>query len=316
MAATNISGAERLPEADYSVAHRSPPPVPLGHHGSTSPRLQSPSSPPPHAPGLQREKSRGRAQQQQDDSVSVSTSEHKRRGSFGVGSFLRRTASGKHIKDTSPGAGGKETEDVPPLPTTRIAQVAHAHQAAAGEEGRTSTSSRKASGEGRSMLRKSSSKAKREQERQAREAERQAHMNRPPPQLNPLPEFGPTDGENRPDSVAIFNNQYHSATPNNYTNSTSPPVPRANNFSRPGAMPASSSPAYAVRGGSAYSGSSPNMTGGGGKVNGSKEYVVDPTERTESMTNRGRMSYASSMAPVNVSSPRRVRRRKDPTPFK
>ncbi|KAH9844710.1 Septin GTPase family [Teratosphaeria destructans] len=33
------------------------------------------------------------------------------------------------------------------------------------------------------------------------------------------------------------------------------------------------------------------------------------------MTHRGRYSYASSTAPVNVNSPRRVRRRKDPTPF-
>ncbi|KAI1176381.1 septin [Nemania sp. FL0916] len=41
---------------------------------------------------------------------------------------------------------------------------------------------------------------------------------------------------------------------------------------------------------------------------------VDPYARTESMTNRGRYSYASS-AMSTVNSPRRVRRRKDPTPF-
>lgn len=41
----------------------------------------------------------------------------------------------------------------------------------------------------------------------------------------------------------------------------------------------------------------------------------DPYARTESMTNRGRYSYASS-AVSTVNSPRRVRRRKDPTPFK
>lgn len=40
----------------------------------------------------------------------------------------------------------------------------------------------------------------------------------------------------------------------------------------------------------------------------------DPYARTESMTNRGRYSYASS-AVSTVNSPRRVRRRKDPTPF-
>jgi hypothetical protein len=41
----------------------------------------------------------------------------------------------------------------------------------------------------------------------------------------------------------------------------------------------------------------------------------DPYPRTESMTNRGRYSYASSQIST-VNSPRRVRRRKDPTPFK
>ena len=41
----------------------------------------------------------------------------------------------------------------------------------------------------------------------------------------------------------------------------------------------------------------------------------DPYARTESMTNRGRYSYASS-AISTINGPRRVRRRKDPTPFK
>ncbi|EPE04537.1 gtp binding protein [Ophiostoma piceae UAMH 11346] len=41
---------------------------------------------------------------------------------------------------------------------------------------------------------------------------------------------------------------------------------------------------------------------------------VDPFARTESMTHRGRYSYASS-AISTINSPRRVRRRKDPTPF-
>src|SRR6266480_3642259 len=44
---------------------------------------------------------------------------------------------------------------------------------------------------------------------------------------------------------------------------------------------------------------------------------VDPYARTESMTHRGRYSYASSaISATGVNSPRRVRRRKDPTPFK
>ena len=41
----------------------------------------------------------------------------------------------------------------------------------------------------------------------------------------------------------------------------------------------------------------------------------DPYARTESMAHRGRYSYASS-AVSTINSPRRVRRRKDPTPFK
>lgn len=43
--------------------------------------------------------------------------------------------------------------------------------------------------------------------------------------------------------------------------------------------------------------------------------AFDPYARTESMTHRGRLSYASS-AMSTLNSPRRVRRRKDPTPFK
>lgn len=51
-------------------------------------------------------------------------------------------------------------------------------------------------------------------------------------------------------------------------------------------------------------------------TNGSRKgELVDPYARTESMTHRGRYSYASS-AVSTINSPRRVRRRKDPTPFK
>lgn len=52
---------------------------------------------------------------------------------------------------------------------------------------------------------------------------------------------------------------------------------------------------------------SPSMTGSISNV--------DPYARTESMTHRGRYSYASS-AVSTVNSPRRVRRRKDPTSYK
>lgn len=50
-------------------------------------------------------------------------------------------------------------------------------------------------------------------------------------------------------------------------------------------------------------------------MNGRQNDWVDPYARTESMTHRGRYSYASS-AVSTINSPRRVRRRKDPTPFK
>ena len=42
---------------------------------------------------------------------------------------------------------------------------------------------------------------------------------------------------------------------------------------------------------------------------------VDPYARTESMTHRSRYSYAQSTSSA-VNSPRRIRRRKDPTPYK
>ncbi|KAG9245358.1 hypothetical protein BJ878DRAFT_22121 [Calycina marina] len=51
-----------------------------------------------------------------------------------------------------------------------------------------------------------------------------------------------------------------------------------------------------------------------GVNNGRTGEFVDPYARTESMTHRGRYSYASS-AVSTINSPRRVRRRKDPTPF-
>lgn len=46
-----------------------------------------------------------------------------------------------------------------------------------------------------------------------------------------------------------------------------------------------------------------------------QERPVDPYARTESMTHRSRYSYAHSTTST-VNSPRRVRRRKDPTPYK
>ena len=56
----------------------------------------------------------------------------------------------------------------------------------------------------------------------------------------------------------------------------------------------------------------PPIPGNHASMNGDQ---VDPYSRTPSMTNRGRYSYASSHVST-INSPRRMRRRKDPTMFK
>ena len=284
--ASGIAGADRLPSGDYSVAHRAPPPIPSIVYSNTST-----SSPPPqllHEAGKPGHVS---------ESASVrSTYSERRRGS--LGSLLRRTSSHNSQLHQKQNSSSSDIPPVPAVPTTRIAQ---AHQAAAASQsGRGSTSSnhnRKISGEGRTMLRKSS-KMKAAAEKERLENERLARATAPPPRLpshNPLPGIGTFGGDNANNNSAnAANNQ-------------------AANFSRPGYdMPpstgfnSSSSPAYATRG--------TPPTSSPGKTNG--EYVGESVERHESMTHRGRYSYASSTVPVNVSSPRRIRRRKDPTPFK
>lgn len=349
-------------DTDFTVPHRTPPPVP---HSPTSPPTATystfpsiPQSPPigqaftadgrvahlpgyrnPHAPASSSQRPQQQQEQppqvqsqsqpqlarvrtasignsgetaaspqhshQQQQSQSQSQQQQggrKRGGSF---SFLKRSASNSSTtsKHSEP-AVYRADSDAPPLPKTRIAQ-ATAEAAARREQNKlrkaSSDTERKSSF---TMLRKSS---KLKKEAQA-EAERQAAaVPRQPPHLPSLPFV--TD-EARPDSVAIFNNAYtHSNAP-----PTGPPRTTAN-FSRPNNAMApssninsSSSPAYATRSGTGSS--SPPA-----RANG--EYVVDPTsDRTESMTNRGRYSYASSVGQANVNSPRRVRRRKDPTPFK
>ena len=125
-----------------------------------------------------------------------------------------------------------------------------------------------------------------ELERQRREA---AAIPKSPPRLPDLyngaapPQLPYSGGEERPDSVAIV-----SGKGGNYQSRQSYEQGRA--YVGMGAVPIPPIP-------------SPN----GG--------WVDPYARTESMTHRGRYSYASS-AVSTINSPRRVRRRKDPTPFK
>jgi len=127
------------------------------------------------------------------------------------------------------------------------------------------------------------------QEEALRKQKEAAMLPKQPPRLpshSPLPQIDNFGGEDaRPDSVAIVSNKI-----GNYST----------NFSRPSGeynMP----PSTAVV---------PPMPGS------SPSYIDhDPYPRTESMAHRGRYSYASS-AVSSVNSPRRVRRRKDPTPFK
>jgi hypothetical protein len=189
------------------------------------------------------------------------------------------------------------TDDVPPVPSVPATRIAQAHQAAAAVSqngGRISTSSnRKTSTEGgRTMLRKSS-KLKAAQEAERLEQERLARQRAPPPRLpthNPLPGIDSFGGDEAQQNRTNFSRPGYNMPSSNYNDS--------------------SSPAYAVRGGQ-VPGSPP-----AGKTNG--EYVDSSSvgERHESMTHRGRYSFASSIAPINMNSPRRIRRRKDPTPFK
>ncbi|QSZ30841.1 hypothetical protein DSL72_000399 [Monilinia vaccinii-corymbosi] len=122
-----------------------------------------------------------------------------------------------------------------------------------------------------------------ERERQQREA---AAIPRSPPRLPDLaaplhfPTFG---GDDRPGSATSGNSGHEIRKP-----STDPKV---RSYTMSARVPVPPIPSGARSGG-----------------------WVDPYARTESMTHRGRYSYASSVVST-INSPRRVRRRKDPTPF-
>ena len=135
--ATSITGAERLPDADYTVSHRTPP-VPSRH--------PYPSAPAPNSPPLPLNDTRST---HASEAGSV-RSEQRRRGSF---SFLRRSSS--HNKASQE---FRDSSEVPPVPTVPATRIAQAQQQATAQNGlqTSSNSSRKISGEGRTMLRKSS----------------------------------------------------------------------------------------------------------------------------------------------------------------
>ncbi|TGO81147.1 hypothetical protein BPOR_1320g00010 [Botrytis porri] len=124
-----------------------------------------------------------------------------------------------------------------------------------------------------------------ERERLLREA---AAIPRSPPRLPDLavpthfPSFG---GEERPGSATSGNSAQGARS------ASMDPQARSYTMSSTLSVPAPPAPSGARNGG-----------------------WVDPYARSESMTHRGRYSYASS-AVSTINSPRRVRRRKDPTPF-
>lgn len=119
------------------------------------------------------------------------------------------------------------------------------------------------------------------------ERHRQAAISRTPPKL---PDFY------RPSDQLPLSNSIPSDLRTEAGSVVSDDRPQGNHSSRP-----SIEPNYGV----ASSVPIPPIPNGG----------FDPYARTESMTHRGRYSYASS-AVSTINSPRRVRRRKDPTPFK
>lgn len=145
------------------------------------------------------------------------------------------------------------------------------------------------------LLRRSKSGELKGKKAQAKEQElqrqRDASIPKSPPRLPvlyngaPAPELQTFGGDSlRPDSVAIVSGRAHTA--DNQSVLSRPSYD-------PGARSAINVPVPPVPNGA----------------------WVDPYARTESMTHRGRYSYASS-AVSTVNNPRRVRRRKDPTPFK
>lgn len=155
---------------------------------------------------------------------------------------------------------------------------------------------------GRTMLRKHKV---RDQEEFLRRQQRA--VSQEPPQLPsppPLPVLGTFGGENyRPDSIAIISGKGYLPTNNFSRPNLSPmssidsnPHVGPNGQSMASVQRQSSSPAYAIRSGH------------------NKGEYSDQYPRSGSMTNRGRESYTSLALGHN--SPRKVRRRKDPTPFK
>ena len=289
---------ERFPEHEYLQPHRPPPPVPYYPYSNAIPQQANDS-----------------CNASETGSLNVRT-QRRRGGSFGklfrfnssdAKSQLQlqqHIQSGRNERARSlsqsqqiyPSNGSREGHFVlTAAPTGKTDQEPLAEATAGTARKRAFSASRTVLVDGRKMLRKVSSRMRSKGEEERLEQERKARNATPPslPVHNPLPSIDNFSGANT------------------YTTSTSPS--KITNFSRLGTtMPSSninssSSPLYAVR---------PGQTSSPAEWRTNGEYVTDTMSRTESITNRGRSSYASSIVGNNVSSPRRIRRRKDPTPFK
>jgi len=351
--ATGISGAGRLRDSvDYSLSHRPAPAIPTVAYTNTSPKkapeigdrpLQSP--PQKFEQQLQRAKSRDH-EGRRERPVS-----RTRKNSFG--GLLRRSSS--HTRSDYPPLPQASSAYVyaqaqPHSPSSPEQSPTHFDfgstatiTSAVTSPGRQSRStygegvgvaqertgifrskSRDSSKRKPSMLRKGS-RARQQQQAELERQQREAQLlpKQPPrlPSHNPLPGIAPFDNHEDPrDSVAFFSQGAYTSprSPPNVPSQapySGPPMPQAANFSRPGniSMPSykdnSSSPAYALRGASTSASPPPPISNG--------VHHDSIGERSSSMTNRGRYSSTSTTQnPGHVNSPRRVRRRKDPAPFK
>lgn len=299
----SFTSAARLPEPadfDYSVSHRAAPTPPTSR------------KPPQHI---------GEKGRQSRDDLSR------------AGSTARRRSLDRLLHHSRNPSRGTTPIDAPPVPNTRIAQAHHAQAASSDSNGEilslfpavgTGTSSNNDQNNNASTMLRKLSSGRHEQDRVAREAAvAAARQHQTPRQAPRLPSINDFHDDARPDSLAIFNHQYgsHATHP--------PPAPATTaNFSRPGvaaAMPSSgynssSSPAYALKTGNAFAqqAASSSSPASGAKSADGEAATANSMDRAESMAHRGRYSYASTNSPAaaHVNSPRRVRRRKDPTPFK
>ena len=338
MAAAGITQADRLPppeDFDYSKSHRPVPvPTPAAYHHPSPPEVDHSLPGRPSTSGGSEGRRRG------------SFSRHFRIGSREDGAPPLPELPKTRIAQVTNHAAVGPPPDRPlpqPQPHPQHKQWPSIDNPPQQQPQQDQQQHSRAFSFGSGMLRKSSRMRKEEQERQAREAAAAKAVPRQPPHLpsfHHLPTLASFGGEDaRPDSVAIFNHSHYPQGPEPPSQPAAARPPPAN-FSRPGNnnnattatanMPSSStfhnssSPAYAYRPGNAFAQqaaigqatSSPSNPSG--STNG--EYVIDPTQPAhagpETMAHRSRNSYTSPSAPVNVNSPRRIRRRKDPTPFK